>query len=200
MVGGMLVAAALSSAATLAQTAPPAPSAEPPPTAWACTRQTLVEDRACTVEGRAAARAPSREQAKENRRQARALAEELCAVAARSDAIDPDPGVLRACTGRIPSVMRGCGGDGSRQLLDDAGRFNPGHARCYGALAALVRETQALFETASTCCACIEESCGGDAGQCVERVGKGALPQPPACLADRCAAACAELQLAPRKP
>lgn len=190
--------------AAVAQVPPPAPAAGASATAFACSRDTLLHEQACTVEGRTAAQATSREQARENQRSARVFAEELCRVLARSDEVDGDAGLLSVCSARAVLAVKRCGGDGSRRLLDDAGRFNPGHARCYGALAGLVSELSALADTASPCCACIADRCDGSATQCVESIGAGGLGgRTPAgtCAASTCSAPCAALRLvAPRNP
>jgi hypothetical protein len=98
-------------------------------------------------------------------------------------------------------AVKKCGGDGSRRLLDDDGRFNTGHTRCYGALAAVVRDVLVLSDTSSTCCACIADRCGGNADKCVERLGANSKPDASAqCLTSTCSSECAVLQLTTRKP
>src|SRR4051812_16690818 len=135
---------------------PPAPAS-----AWACTKKTLLDDVPCTVEGRTQPQPKSPEQAKENQRQAVVFADDLCDTLARGEAPEPDAGILAVCKARVAATTKRCGGDGSRRLLDDAGRFNPGHAKCYGALAELVRDVSALVDNASQCCACIHDACNG---------------------------------------
>lgn len=171
-----------------------------PTVARACTRDTLLDERSCTIEGRTAAQPPSREQARESQRQARVLLEDLCAEVARAGQAEAAPGLLQACLGRGAVAIRRCGGDGTRRLLDDAGRFNPGHARCYGALAALLQEMSALAEAAASCCDCVAASCGGQVEQCLERLAAERTPDVPApCLEGTCAAACAESRMLQRR-
>ena len=179
----------------------PAPAVAPPPaassTAWACTKDTLRADLPCTVEGASAAQAASKDQAKENARQAKAVADELCADAARGESTEPDAGVLKVCLARAPSAVKRCGGDGQRALLDDGGRFNPGHARCYAAIAQLLRDVRELAELSSSCCDCVHDSCNGSADQCIARIADGKTPDA-ACVHGLCATACAQLTLAGR--
>ncbi|OGQ13192.1 MAG: hypothetical protein A2138_05340 [Deltaproteobacteria bacterium RBG_16_71_12] len=180
----------------LAATAAPAPSPPPPPRtdALACTRQTLLDERGCTVEGRSGPRPASREHAVLNVRAAAALADELCRVVARGDALDADPLVLAACRARIAPATRNCAGDGSRPLQDDAGRFNPGFARCYAGLAELVRAVAADADVAADCCVCAT-GCGVTEAQCLARWDDGELGT---CVAERCRAECAESLLLQR--
>lgn len=186
-------------AAAAGAQSPPLPS-PPPPVARACTRDTLLDDRLCTIEGRTVAQPPSGEQAKENQRQARVLLEDLCAVVAHVGQADAAPGVLQTCLARGAVAIRPCGGDGTRRLLDEAGRFNPGHARCYGALGALLQEMSALAEAAASCCACVAASCGGQLEQCLERLAAERSPDVPAsCVDGACAAACAESRMLQRR-
>jgi hypothetical protein len=194
-----LVPLLLGAAAAPAQSPPPSPAdgAPVPGTAWACTTETLLQELPCTVEGRTAPRAASKELAKENQRQARLLAEELCTSFARGEGVEPEAALLRACLARVPAAVKRCGGDGSRRLLDDAGRFNPGHAGCYGALSAFARDMSVFIEATSACCGCVGTSCGGDGGQCLERLGAGRAPEGPlgVCLEGACASVCAESKL-----
>ncbi len=182
--------------------APPAPTSPPTvPTAWACTQKTLVDDVPCTVEGKSAPQAPSKDAGKEQQRQAKLLADDACKAIARSGEPDEDRGLMNVCSARMTVAVKKCGGDGARRLLDDEGRFNPGHTRCYGALAAVVRDMTSLAESSSTCCDCIADRCGGDAEKCVERMGANAKPDTSAqCLTSTCSAECAVLQLTTRKP
>lgn len=188
-----------------AEAAPP-PLRAPAATAWACTRETLLDDKPCTIEGKTTPHAPSREQVRENRRQARVLVDEVCGALASAGTAGPPQPLLQPCVARAAVAVRRCGGDGSRRLLDDAGRFNPGHARCYGALSTWAQEMTALAEAAIACCDCAGASCGTsgprqdeDAGatdQCLSRVAGGRLPDVPvACLEGTCAAACAESRM-----
>lgn len=199
-----LIATSFIATSSRAQTpaAPPAPAAaQVAPTAWACTQKTLADDVPCTVEGRTAAQAPSKDAAKEQQRQAKLVAEDACRAIARSGEPDEDRGLLNVCNARMTVAVKKCGGDGSRRLLDDEGRFNPGHTRCYGALAAVVRDMTSLSESSSTCCDCVADKCGGDAEKCVERMGANAKPETSAqCLTSTCSAECAVLQLTTRKP
>lgn len=200
----MLVVSALSFVATaaFAQGAAPPPPPTPvstatTPTAWACTQKTLIDDVPCTVEGKTAPQAASKEAGKEQQRQAKLVADDVCRALARSGEPDEDRGLLSVCGARMTVAVKKCGGDGTRRLLDDDGRFNPGHTRCYGALAAVVRDMTALAETSSTCCACIADRCGGNADKCVERIGANATrPDTSAhCLTTTCGSECAVLQL-----
>lgn len=168
-----------------AQALPPPPP--PRASALACTRQTLLVERGCTIEGRSGARPAAREHAQENARRAAALADELCRDVARGDALDPHPVVLAACRARVAPATRWCAGDGARALLDDDGRFNPGFARCYAGLAELVRAAAADAEVAEGCCACVAV-CGVTEQQCLARWDEGGLGP---CAAERCRAECA---------
>lgn len=166
-----------------------APEAPPPPRAatFACTRDTLLQDRPCTLEGRTPARAPSREQAQDNTRQGAVLANELCLSVARGDALDADPAVLSACRARVLPATRSCAGDGARGVTDDSGRFNPGFARCYAALAELVRAAEDDAAVSSRCCPCLA-ACGTSDAQCLERSARGQLGS---CGEEKCQSACA---------
>ena len=200
----IVATSSLAQAPPASASAPPAPtsSAAPvAPTAWACTMKTLVDDVPCTVEGKSAAQAPSKDAGKEQQRQAKLVADDACRALARSGEPDEDRGLLSVCNARMALAVKKCGGDGARRLLDDDGRFNPGHTRCYGALAAVVRDVSSLAETASTCCECVADRCGGNAEKCVERMGANAKPDASAqCLTSTCSAECAVLQLTTRKP
>lgn len=192
-----------SAGTAVAQSVPPPSSPPAPaPTAWACTKKTLLEDAPCTVEGRTAAQPASKEAGKEHQHQAKLLAEDVCRSLARASDADEDTGLLAVCNARMAIATRKCGGDGARQLLDDDGRFNPGHTKCYGALAGVVRDMVALSETSSTCCACLEDRCSASAGKCVEKIGAGQKPDANArCLTSTCSSECAVLQLTTtRKP
>lgn len=182
--------------ALVAAAAAPAPSPPPPARtdALACTRQTLLDERGCTVEGRSGPEPAARERAVENVRLAAALADELCRVVARGDALDADPLVLAACRARIAPATRSCAGDGSRLLLDYGGRFNPGFARCYAGMAELVRAVAADADVAADCCVCAT-SCGVTEAQCLARWDEGALGP---CVAEQCRAQCAESLLLQR--
>lgn len=208
-----VVFALVASASVRAQApaAPPPPTTAPGatpvvatttvPTAWACTQKTLVDDVPCTVEGKTAPQAASKDGGKEQQRQAKLIADDACRALARSGEPDEDKGLLNVCNTRMTVAIKKCGGDGTRRLLDDDGRFNPGHTRCYGALAAVVRDMTVLAETSSTCCECVADRCGGSADKCVERMGANAKPDASAqCLASTCSAECAVLQLTTRKP
>jgi hypothetical protein len=182
--------------------APPPPAAEPKPSAWACSRTTLLSDQPCTIEGKTQAQAASKDQAKENQRQAQILADEVCTAIAKGEEAEPDASLEKICKARVASATKKCGGDGTRRLLDDAGRFNPGHARCYAAIGEMVRDIVSLRDSAGACCACVERSCSVNAGQCIERHADGkAIGAPAACIEGVCAADCAQLQLVqPQKP
>jgi hypothetical protein len=194
-----LLAFAIAASMALGQ----APSAAPPErgasaTAFACSKETLLKEQHCAVEGTTVAQPISREQAKENQRTARAFAEDVCGALARSHDADEGTGLLAACNARGLVATKRCGGDGSRPLLDAAGLVNPGHGRCYGALVAMVADVSALADLSLTCCACIADRCGGSANQCVGTIDAGRAP--PACASSTCSGACAALQLmAPRK-
>jgi hypothetical protein len=195
--GAAALAATLGLAASsAAQQPPPAPAPAPTASAWACTRDTLLQGLPCTIEGRTAAQTASREQAQENQRQAHVLAEGLCGSFARMDTVDPEAALQRVCLARVDAAVRRCGGDGSRRLLDDNGRFNPGHARCYGALASMMSEMSDLEQLSSSCCACVADRCNANEGQCTERLAQGRDPDvASACLTGVCASECAALQL-----
>jgi hypothetical protein len=91
--------------------------------------------------------------------------------------------------------VKQCGGDGKVRLLDDAGRFNPGHGRCYGALAEVVRDIDALVDNAGSCCSCVRDACGGSEDKCVAGVSEGRAPEASSsCLAGACASQCAQAQ------
>lgn len=175
--------------AALAQREPPPPAAPVRAASYACTRQTLLDGQLCTIEGRSTAQAPSQQQAMANLRQASAFAEELCATVARADDSAPDATVLAACRTRVSTAVRACGGDGKTGLQDDAGRFNPGFARCYAGLAELVRGARQAGELADGCCACAHASCAASVAQCVERASAGL--ELGACVEGRCRAECA---------
>lgn len=180
-----------------APTAPPqgAPAADPQAAvatsarraSAACTRATLQAGVPCLVEGESASAAPSRSRAEENRRHAARLADELCAAAARSGMDEADAAVLAACRARVLERTAACGGDGSRPLSDEAGRFNPGFARCYAGLAELAADAASDADTAASCCACAA-ACGQSRGQCLERASRGALGS---CVVERCTSPCA---------
>ncbi len=182
-----------------AQVPPPAPARDgtaPQASAWACTRKTLLDELPCTVEGRTEPASPSRVRAQENQRAAEVLAGELCTALASGEAAAPDAGILAVCTARVAAATRRCGGDGSRRLTDDAGRFNPGHAACYAGLAALVRDIGAVVGSAQGCCACVHDACNGDEQQCVARMADEQAPAvSAACLSGVCGAACAQARL-----
>lgn len=191
-----LIVLVLAGAASAQESPPPSLVAS----AFACSRTTLLQAQQCTVEGKTAPSAKSGEQAKENQRAAKIFAEDVCRSLSRADEVDDDAGLLSVCNARAAVAVKRCGGDGTRRMLDDAGRFNPGHARCYGALAALVTEIEALADTSSTCCACVADRCGQNASQCVEKLGAGKALEG-TCASSTCSAECAALRLvAPRKP
>ncbi|MBI1945252.1 MAG: hypothetical protein HYS27_06125 [Deltaproteobacteria bacterium] len=191
-----LIALALVAASAASAPPPASPPASPPPRtdALACTRQTLLDERGCTVEGRTARQPAAREQAVDNVRVAAALAEELCRIVAKGDALDADQLVLAACRARIAPATRTCAGDGSRRVLDDGGRFNPGFARCYAGLAELVRAVAADADVAADCCVCAAD-CGVTEEQCLARWHHGELG---ACVAEQCREPCAESLLLQR--
>jgi hypothetical protein len=180
----------------------PLASQAPPPQPWACDRSTLMDlrdDRICTFEGKTAAQPPSKEQAKETKRDARALLLDACAEVAQGALTEPSAAIVAWCTARADSTVRVCGGDGARRLRDDDGRFNPGHARCYAALRSLLIEAALLFDERESCCGCAHDQCGADEEQCTAKLLKGALPT--GTCASTCAAACAAStqRLAPRR-
>lgn len=184
----------LCAAAAHAADAPPPPQTEPKPTAWACTKDTLLADQACTLEGKTQPQAQSKEQAKENQRQAQIVGDDLCATLARGE--EGEQVLERLCKARVATAAKKCGGDGTRRLLDDAGRFNPGHAGCYAALAEIARASVSLRDNAGGCCACVARSCNVDAGQCIERSATGKpLGAPAVCMEETCAEDCAALLL-----
>jgi hypothetical protein len=167
-----------------AQAPPPPPPARP----WSCDRASLVADAPCTFDGATAAQPPSKELAKETQREARALLLDVCNELARADG-DPDAALIALCAARADAAVRTCGGDGARRLRDDAGRFNPGHARCYAALRAVLAEVAIVADDAQTCCSCAAALCGASYGQCSERLTKGSLPE--GTCAETCAPSCA---------
>jgi hypothetical protein len=189
-----LTPALLLASAALAQSAPPAPTpaGQGAPAPWACDRKTLLSGEVCTFEGATTAQPASREQAKEIQRDARALLLDACAELARGeppDALEPDPALVALCTARADAAVRVCGGDGSKRLRDDAGRFNAGHARCYASLRAVLEELSVIQADAAQCCGCTSAQCGAPMSGCTERLVKGALPD--GACAETCAASCA---------
>jgi hypothetical protein len=178
--------------------------APPPPmttaSAFACTKKTLLDDKSCMIEGQTQAQAPSKDQAKENQRQAQVLAEELCRTIATGEATDPDAGLLAVCNAHIAAAVKRCGGDGSRRLLDDAGRFNPGHAKCYGALSELAKNASMLADEAGSCCQCVHDSCGGNEEQCIARMADERAPDAAACIEGTCAAQCGQARVYALRP
>ncbi len=160
----------------LLKDAPPPPQPPPPALAWACDRQSLLAGLRCTFEGKTRAQEPSKAQVDENQRQARALGLELCATAATGRAPQAIPAVKAACEKRLELEVAACGGDGSRRLLDDDGRFNPGHAVCYAALRAVTEVAQRSQDEAQGCCSCIDVGRGAAFNQCVADVDADRLP------------------------
>jgi hypothetical protein len=190
-----ILATILVAAAAFADAPPPPPVSNETASAWACTKKTLLDDVGCMIEGKTQAQPPSKEQAKENQRQAQSLAEELCRTIATGESTEPDVGVLAACNARIAAATKKCGGDGSRRLLDDGGRFNPGHAKCYGALAELAKTAINLADEAGSCCQCVHDSCGGNQEQCVARMADEKAPEPSSCIEGACAAQCGQARI-----
>lgn len=169
--------------------APPRAPTEAPPRrrSAACTRATLRAGVPCVVEGEAVSAEASRPRAQENRRVAARLADELCAAAARSGVDEADAAVLAACRARVAERTARCGGDGSRALMDETGRFNPGFARCYAGLSELAADAASDADIAGSCCTCAA-ACGQSQGQCLERAARGTLG---ACVVERCTSPCA---------
>lgn len=128
-----------------AQAAPAAAAA--PTSAWACSRATLESGALCVFDGTSASQRPSREASEETTRAARALLRSLCAEVAQIGGT-PEPSVLSSCSSADKALGRVCDHGGVR-LLDDEGRFNPGHARCYTALRAAVERAEELREDAT---------------------------------------------------
>ncbi|MDP2343937.1 MAG: hypothetical protein Q8O67_23470 [Deltaproteobacteria bacterium] len=177
----------------LIRDAPPPPAPPVAPMAWACDRATLLAGLACTFEGKTKAAEPSQGQVEDNQRQARALGAELCAAASTGRAKELINALKAICDKRMEAEAAACGGDGSRRLLDDDGRFNAGHAVCYAALRSVVVTTQRGFSEANQCCACLDAARGATFDQCVAAADVDRLP---AGAGDKaCRSSCAALLL-----
>jgi hypothetical protein len=169
---------------------PPQPSAPAPAaahTAWSCTRQTLLRGDLCAFDGRGGPTGP--DGAKQSVREAAALLREACTDAARVGS-GAEPTALAACLRIEPALAAACG-QADTPLRDGAGRFNPGHARCYAALRGALEETQQLIDDAHTCCSCAAAKCAQASGVCHARIAQGRVLD--AACAQSCAAACANV-------
>jgi hypothetical protein len=169
------------------------PSTQTVPSAYACTAETLAQDRPCTFESDAAAAADAARQADANVEAALRVGDALCPRVARHP-LDraPDPDALRLCKKAVAERAGACAGDGAVPLLDAQGRFAPGSRACYLALSEALGRTRTVISSSVTCCRCLA------AGRCLpaaDRCNEDALSRllagaALACAQQSCAEAC----------
>jgi len=164
--------------------APPTTSAAP--TAFACTVETLVSGKTCVFEGTSPATDPA-----QARTDAKRLAEDLCAQAARRSAAEADATLIEACRRDIAEKARRCAGNGV--LLDVEGRFLPAARACYATLEAALAEVRFMDAATTECCRCaVENGCAPVAEACNRLAARGTVERP-VCVAKSCATACEAL-------
>jgi hypothetical protein len=169
---------------------PPQPATPAPPvphTAWSCTRQTLLSGELCAFDGHGGPAAP--DGPRQSARDAASLLREACTEATRVGS-SAEPTALAACLRVEPALAAACD-HAETPLRDAAGRFNPGHARCYAALRGALEEAQQLIADAHSCCSCAVTKCAQRSGACHARIAQHRALE--GTCAQSCAAACANV-------
>jgi len=177
------------------------PSADTSPTPYACTAETLAAGAKCIFESQAGPAADAARQAIENAQAAARLADGLCAKAARHPQEPiPDPEVLAACKRMFTERAMGCGADGTRPLVDSAGRFGEEFRVCYSAMGQVLARARTMAASSGPCCRCLVAArCIASGERCNQDALERTLEGPAArCAAESCADACrAQIPVSP---
>jgi hypothetical protein len=163
------------------------------PSAFACSVQTLRDDKECSFEGVAPAPPDARQQEKENRRLALQLAQASCEKALKeARGAGADSRLAAFCKQDMAFAVEVCGIDGSFPIVDEGGRFTAAAKPCYHALAGAAHHTSYLATLASGCCQCMAKAgCGGGDAECHLRLSEGAVPAAQkSCMESKCRQAC----------
>jgi hypothetical protein len=167
------------------------PAPDDSPTAFACSLETLLADRTCFFESRAARSSKPREQARENARRAAALADDACARAARPPGLPAaDPAVAGVCKKEFVAAAQACGGEGDYPLLDAEDRFSDAAKPCYRLMVESLARVRLMAAATAGCCRCLAQTrCGKSPEQCNRQLARGAVSFATPCL-DACAEEC----------
>jgi hypothetical protein len=172
---------------------PPPGPVDDSPTGFACTVDTLLSGRKCSLEFAPSESADSRQQADQNVAQAQAAGSRLCErVTHIRDESSSDPDLRQYCQKAYEiAASAQCSLGGAHALLDAAGRFATDSGPCYRAMAAVLSHVRTAAALSARCCRCAAAACSMAYGQCNESILRSSLKEEfVACARSRCEAQC----------
>ncbi|MEW5855150.1 MAG: hypothetical protein AB2A00_40615 [Myxococcota bacterium] len=172
---------------------PPAEPVESSPSPFACSAQTLLEDKPCTFESDAPGASDVTRQAEINAAEGLALGSKLCPqVSLPSSSAKPDARVVAFCQAQMQAATAVCGRDGTRALTDVKGRFTVESRVCYGAIRDVLRQVRQLSRSYAGCCQCLlANKCATSFDQCASEMSAGRPGSyAPRCFQGACASDC----------